>query len=124
MSTALYTDFPYRFGSDGLTARTTHQDHVRDLLEQLLFTRPGERLTRPQLGVGLADLLFGPLSENVAATAQMLIEVAIQQHLSREIFEAVVAVRVDGSALLIDVAYRLMPSGIPGTANLRAEAVS
>ena len=67
----LYTDYPYRFGADGLTARTTRIDHVRDLLEQLLFTRPGERLTRPQLGVGLSDLLFGPLSDDVAAAAQV-----------------------------------------------------
>lgn len=123
MTAPLITDFPYRFGSDGLTARTTPNDHIRDLLEQLLFTRQGERLTRPQLGVGLADLLFGPLSETVATTAQMLIEVAIQQYLANEISEAVVAVRSDGSALLIDVTYRLIPSGIPGAASLRAEAV-
>ena len=45
MTAPLYTDFPYRFGADGLTARTTRIDHVRDLLEQLLFTRPGERPT-------------------------------------------------------------------------------
>ncbi len=124
MTWPLYTDFPYHFGTDGLTGRTTRADYVRDLLEQLLFTRPGERLTRPELGAGLADLLFGPLSDEVAATAQMLVELAIQQHLSREISEARVAVRVDGSALLIDVTYRIVATGEPGEANLRAEAVS
>lgn len=124
MTWPLYTDFPYHFETDGLTARTTRADYVRDLLEQLLFTRPGERLTRPELGAGLADLLFGPLSDEVAATAQMLVELAIQQHLSREISEARVAVRIDGSALLIDVTYRIVATGEPGEANLRAEAVS
>lgn len=77
MTWPLYTDFPYHFGADGLTARTFRADYVRDLLEQLLFTRPGERLTRPELGAGLADLLFGPLSDASAATAQMLVELAI-----------------------------------------------
>ena len=124
MTAPLYTDFPYRFGADGLTARTTRIDHVRDLLEQLLFTRPGERLTRPLLGVGLPDLLFGPLSEEVAAAAATLIELAIHQHLSREIAESTVAVRVDGSALLIDVAYRLVATGEPGEANLRGEGAA
>ena len=121
MTAPLYTDFPYRFGADGLTARTTRVDHVRDLLEQLLFTRPGERLTRPELGVGIADLLFGPANEQVAAAAQTLIELAISQHLSREIAQSKVAVRADGSALLIDVAYRLVATGEAGEANLRVE---
>lgn len=124
MTWPLYTDFPYHFGTDGLTARTGRADYVRDLLEQLLFTRPGERLTRPELGAGIADLLFGPLSDEIAATTQMLVELAIQQHLSREIAEARVRVRMDGSALLIDVTYRIVATGEPGEANLRAEAVS
>ncbi len=124
MTWPLYTDFPYHFGTDGLTARTSRADYVRDLLEQLLFTRPGERLTRPELGAGIADLLFGPLSDEIAATTQMLVELAIQQHLSREIAEARVRVRIDGSALLIDVTYRIVATGEPGEANLRAEAVS
>lgn len=124
MTGPLYTDFPYHFGTDGLTARTNRADYIRDLLEQLLFTRPGERLTRPELGAGIADLLFGPLSDEIAATTQMLVELAIQQHLSREIAEARVRVRIDGSALLIDVTYRIVATGEPGEANLRAEAVS
>lgn len=124
MTWPLYTDFPYNFGTDGLTARTFRADYVRDLLEQLLFTRPGERLTRPELGAGIADLLFGPLTDEIAATAQMLVELAIQQHLSREIAEARVRIRIDGSALLIDVSYRIVATGEPGEAYLRAEVMS
>ncbi len=124
MTGPLYTDYPYRFGADGLTARTTRADHVRDLIEQLLFTRPGERLTRPQLGVGLPDLLFGPLSDDVAAAAQTIVQLAIQQHLSREIAESTVSVRVEQSALLIDIAYRLIATGEPGETNLRVEGAA
>lgn len=124
MTWPLYTDYPYHFGTDGLTARTGRADYVRDLLEQLLFTRPGERLTRPQFGAGLRDLLFAPLTQDIAATTQMVVELAIHQHLSQEISEAQVAVRIDGSALLIDVRYTVIATGEPGEANLRAEAVS
>lgn len=124
MTWPLYTDFPYHFGTDGLTARTSRADYVRDLLEQLLFTRPGERLTRPELGAGLRDLLFAPLTQDIAATTQMVVELAIHQHLSHEISDAQVTVRVDGSALLIDVHYTVIATGEPGEANLRAEAVS
>jgi phage baseplate assembly protein W len=121
MIAPLYTDFPYRFGADGLTARTSRADHVRDLLEQLLFTRPGERLTQPQLGAGVQDLLFGPLSEDVAGAAQALIELAIHQHLSREIADSAVEVRVVASALLITVRYSLIATGEPGEFARRLE---
>jgi phage baseplate assembly protein W len=114
MNWPLYTDYPYHFASDGLTARTTRADHVRDLLEQLLLTRPGERLTRPELGAGIADMLFGPLSPEVAATAQMLVELAIEMHLSQEIAEAMVNVRIEESALLVDIKYRIVATGEPG----------
>ena len=119
----IYTDFPYHFGADGITARTTWADHVRDLLEQLLFTRPGERLTRPQFGCGLSDLLFGPLSPEIANAARMTISQAIQQYLARELTDVRVAVQIDGSVLLIDVTYRLVATGEEGVASLQAEGV-
>lgn len=121
MTNSLHTGFPYHFGTDGLTARTNRAGYVRNLLEQLLLTRPGERLTRPELGAGLADLLFGPLGEQVAATAQMLVEMAIHQHLSNEISEARVAVRVEGSALIVDVVYTIVATGEPGETSLTLE---
>jgi phage baseplate assembly protein W len=124
MTWPLYTDYPYHFASDGLTARTTRADYVRDLLEQLLLTRPGERLTRPELGAGLADLLFGPLSPEVAAAAQMLVELSIQQHLSNEIAEARVSVRIEGSALLVDVKYTIVATGEPGETTIPVEAAA
>ncbi len=37
----MYIDFPYHIGANGRTADTTYPDHVRDMIEQLLFTRPG-----------------------------------------------------------------------------------
>lgn len=124
MSWSLYPDHPYRFASDGLTARTTRAGYVRDLLEQLLLTRQGERLTRPELGAGIGDLLFGPLSPEVAAAAQMLVELAIQQHLSREIAEARVNVTIQGSALLVDVKYTIIATGEPGEATIPVEAAA
>jgi len=34
-------DFPFRFDGRGRTATTTGNDHIRDLIEQVLFTSPG-----------------------------------------------------------------------------------
>ncbi|MEM9779131.1 MAG: GPW/gp25 family protein [Pseudomonadota bacterium] len=124
MTQTIYTDFPYRFAADGVTARTSRADHIRDLIEQLLFTRQGERLTRPTFGCGLQDLLFGPLNDEVAAAARMTIEVAVQEHLSRQITLTGLDVRAEASALRIDLAYRLVGTGEEAQATIMAEGAA
>ena len=49
-----------------------HDEHVRDLIEQLLFTSPGERVMRPDFGCGLLDLVFAPNSPELASTPRAL----------------------------------------------------
>lgn len=116
-----YVDFPYRFAADGMTARTTRADHIRDLIEQLLFTRPGERLMRPTFGCGLANMLFAPLGPEQAAAARMAIQLALQEHMSREIELVSLDVKAEESTLLVDIAYRLRSTGEGATAHLVAE---
>ena len=86
-------DFPYHFDGRGRTATTDRDDHIRDLIEQVLFTSPGERVMRPDFGAGLLALVFEPNSATLAATTQMLVQSALQQHLSHLI--AVQAVEVE-----------------------------
>ena len=43
-------------------AATSDDDHIRDLIEQVLFTSPGERVMRPDFGAGLLALVFEPNS--------------------------------------------------------------
>ena len=45
-------DFPFHFDSRGRTALTDESDHIRDMIEQLIFTNPGERVNRPDFGSG------------------------------------------------------------------------
>ena len=73
-----FLDFPYHFDGRGRSATTTRDDHVRDLIEQILFTSPGERVMRPDFGSGLLELVFEPNSTALAATSQMLIQGALQ----------------------------------------------
>lgn len=115
-------DFPYRFAGDGMTARTGYEDHIRDLIEQLLFTRQGERLVRPALGCGLSDLLFGPLSDDVAAAARSTIQVAFQEFLAAQIELRTLDVRAEDSALLIDIGYSIVRTGEEGRMSLTANA--
>ena len=98
-------DFPYHFDGLGRTATTARDDHIRDLIEQVLFTAPGERVMRPDFGSGLLALVFEPNSSTLAATTQMLVQGALQQYLSDLIAVLSVQVVNDDSALRVDVRY-------------------
>ena len=74
-------DFPFHFDDRGRTAPTDDDDHVRDMIEQLLFTSPGERVNRPDFGSGLLQLVFAPNSPELAAAVQFMVQAALQQYL-------------------------------------------
>ena len=63
-------DYPFHFDSRGRTAATDDDDHIRDMIEQFLFTNPGERVNRPNFGSGLMQLVFAPNSNEFAASLQ------------------------------------------------------
>lgn len=101
-------DFPYRFSALGRTATTNRDDHIRDLIEQVLFTAPGERVMRPDFGAGLLALVFEPNSTTLAATTQMLVQSALQLYLSHLIAVQAVEVASDDAALKVDVRYTVL----------------
>src|SRR5262245_18220972 len=100
-----FLDFPYHFDGLGRTATTGRDDHIRDLIEEVLLTAPGERVMRPDFGSGLLALVFEPNSTTLAATTQMLVQGALQQHLSHLIAVQGVEVVNDDGALRVEVRY-------------------
>ena len=46
-------NFPYRLDGRGRTQEASQQDYVTQLVEQVLFTTPGERVNMPDFGSGL-----------------------------------------------------------------------
>lgn len=106
-----HVDFPYRFDSRGRTAETGEADHIRDLIEQVLFTSPGERVMRPDFGSGLLQLVFAPNSEVLAATTQVLVQSALQRWLGDLILVESVRVEAIDSGLKVTVQYVIRQSG-------------
>ena len=104
-------DFPYRFDARGRTAATTRADHIRDLIEQVLFTSPGERVMRPDFGSGLLALVFEPNSTVLAATTQMLVQGALQQYLGNLIAVEAVEVEAVDSTFRVNVRYVVRRDG-------------
>jgi len=98
-------DYPYHFDSRGRTATTDQDDHIRDLIEQVLFTVPGERVNRPTFGTGLLQLVFAPNSDELATATQFLVQSGLQQWLGDLIQVEAVAVENVDSTLRLTVQY-------------------
>jgi hypothetical protein len=98
-------DFPYKFDHRGRTAETDYEDHIRDMIEQVLFTSPGERVNRPSFGSGLLQLVFAPNSEELAGTTQFLVQGALQEWLGDLIQVESVQVESVESTLQVIVQY-------------------
>jgi uncharacterized protein len=109
-------DFPYHFDSRGRTAATDRDDHVRDMIEQLIFTNPGERVNRPDFGSGLLQMIFGPNSPELGAALQVTLQAALQRWLGDVIAVRSLAVNATDSTLTVDLSYQLRDSGETQTA--------
>ncbi len=100
-----YIDYPFAIDGRGRTATTGENDHIRDMIEQVLFTNPGDRVNRPDFGCGLKRLLFMPNSQPLAAATQVLVKSALQKWLENEIQVEQVNVEAQDSQLIVQVTY-------------------
>lgn len=98
-------DYPFHFDSRGRTAQTSEGEHIRDLIEQVLFTSPGERVNRPTFGSGILQLVFAPNSDALAAATQFTVQAALQQWLGDLIQVESVEVASEDSSLRVLVQY-------------------
>jgi len=106
-------DYPFHFDARGRTASTTDDDHIRDMLEQLLFTSPGERVNRPDFGSGLLQMVFAPNSAELASALQFTTQAAIQRYLGDVIQLQQLQVTVQDATLNVTVNYVVRGTGQP-----------
>lgn len=104
-------DFPYRIAADGRTATTNDADHVRDMIELLLFTHPGERVMRPDFGTGLLQYVFAPNSPELAATLQVTLQASLSRWLGDLIDLREATVESVEAELRVTVSYALRATG-------------
>lgn len=98
-------DYPLQFDARGRTAESDEDGHLRDMIEQVLFTAPGERVNRPTFGCALMQLVFAPNSAELAAATQFLIQSSLQQWLGDRIIVDDVTVESSDASLRISVQY-------------------
>lgn len=97
--------YPYQLSQLGRTGESADEVHARDLIEQVLFTAPGERVMRPEFGCGLAQLVFAPNSIEIASATGMLVQSALQRWLGDLITVRNVSVEASEHVLSIVVEY-------------------
>jgi phage baseplate assembly protein W len=104
-------DFPFHFDSRGRTAITSDDEHIRDMIEQFLFTNPGERVNRPDFGSGLLHMVFEPNSPELAAALQHTIQAGLQRWLGDLIEVQALEVTSVESTLRVLIQYVVRRTG-------------
>lgn len=104
-------NFPFQFDGRGRT-QDPMQDYVRQMVEQVLFTSPGERVNLPDFGSGLLQLPFTPNSFEMAAATQFTVQGALQKWLGNYIKVESVVASVDEAVLTVTVQYSLLDTGV------------
>ena len=104
-------DFPFHFDNRGRTASTDDDGHIRDMIEQLIFTNPGERVNRPDFGSGLLQMVFAPNSPELAAALQFTLQAALDRWLGDLIDVQKLEVSSEDSTLTVDIGYLIRRSG-------------
>jgi len=104
-------DFPFQFDRTGRTAIANDNDHIRDMIEQFLFTNPGERVNRPDFGSGLLQLIFAPNSPELASTLQFTIQAGLQSWLGDVIEVQTLEVSSEEATLRVFIQYMVWRTG-------------
>lgn len=104
-------DFPLHFDNRGRTANTNDDEHIRDMMEQFLFTNHGERVNRPDFGSGLLQLIFAPNSAELAATLQFTIQAGLQRWLGDVLEVQALEVLSEDASLRVFIRYLVRRSG-------------
>ena len=105
-------NFPYQFDGRGRTREASIQDYVKQLVEQVLFTSPGERVDLPDFGSGLLQLPFAPNSVEMAAATQFTVQGALQKWLGNYVKVLSVVASAQDAVLTVTVTYSLLNTDV------------
>lgn len=90
----------------GRTGLADEDRYLRGLVEQVLFTRPGERVMRPDFGSGVDALVFAPAGDELAQATRGLVHGALQRFLGDLLRVEEVTVVATDARVDVTVIYR------------------
>lgn len=100
--------------ADGALTWPSAAASVRQAIEVILRTAPGEQLMRPAFGAGLEAMIHTPNTLSARARAQEAVMAALRLHEPRILVDRVdVDQGADARELLVTLSYRLTLTGEP-----------
>jgi len=108
MSDSQYLKFPFSVSADG-PETSSRSEHVREQIEQVLFTGPKERVFRPEFGVGIRRLVFEPNNAALRNTTVRRLNASLAEALHGEVDPRTLEVEVshEEEKLIIHISYIL-----------------
>lgn len=107
-----YLAFPFRIGATG-AATADRSPHVRQQIEQVLFTNPGERVFRPEFGAGVQAMVFEPNDSALATVTRKRLVSSLAEALQGEVDPRSLTVEVtsEEEKIYIVIGYALATLG-------------
>ncbi len=106
-----YLSFPFRMGENGgeLSARAAH---IREQIEQVIFTSPGERVFRPEFGFGARQHVFENNAIPLWETIRTRLHSSLAEALAGEVDPKTLRIEVGAppgqeEQLLVSISYEL-----------------
>lgn len=112
LATPPYMAFPFRIDATG-PGLSDRQEHIREQIEQVLFTHPGERVFRPDFGAGVRALVFEPNDSALWELTKKRLLSSLADVLAGEVDPRTLEVDVTGedAELRIVISYTLATIG-------------
>ena len=115
LPTQSYMRFPFEIDRDGAVT-SDRARHVREQIEQVLLTIPGERVFRPDFGAGARHLVFEPNDAALATVTEKRLRSSLAEALRGEVDPKTLRIEVtrptdQPEALFISIKYQLSAIG-------------
>ncbi len=102
----MYFSYPFSIDDNGRSSVTNEEQHIENLIEQVLFTSPGERINRPSFSCGLKQIIFEPNSDILAISIDTLVQSSLNLWLDHLI--AIESVNVQNKDSILEVTVKYM----------------
>jgi hypothetical protein len=107
--------FPFEIGTTGAVT-SDRARHVREQIEQVLLTIPGERVFRPNFGAGVRRLVFEPSNTALATTTEKRLRSSLEETLRGEVDPKTLQIEVtrppeEPETLFVTIKYQLTAIG-------------
>lgn len=105
--------FPFEVSASGRTSLAPELEHIRQQIEQVLLTTPGERVNRPEFGCELKRLVYVGVSDEIVTAAESMAQSALTQWLPDAIAVKSVTVELDTQAARarVSIDYAVLQTG-------------